>query len=166
MGTPSSSDPHAAEWELLVGKAILRFGDIELVSVKYLQLFGTSKSDQRRDFSERADLIIKHLESNSERNAELDELLRGYTQAKELAKNRNLIAHNPVMLSLYVNEDQTESFAHHAITSARKESWTLDLEGLKEYTAEVEDLSSRLWLSFLKVAGTSEHLWNTHPLNK
>ena len=70
------------------------------------------------------------------------------------------------MLSLYVNEDETETFAYHSITSARKEGWTLDLHGLKEYMAEVEDLSSRLWLSFLKVAGTSEHLWNARLLNK
>jgi hypothetical protein len=35
-------------------------------------------------------------------------LLRGFIQAKSLAKTRNLIAHNPLMFDIYVNDDASK----------------------------------------------------------
>jgi hypothetical protein len=169
MSTPSSSDANAVEWERLVGKAILRFGDIELVSVKCLQVFPADKigvSASRLGFSQRTDLLIEILESRPQRSAHLETLLVGFKRAKKLSEKRNLIAHNPVMLSLYVNEDETESFAQNSITSARSGAQTLDLAELKGFAAEVESLSSELWMSFLNAAGTSEHLWKTQAKKK
>ena len=166
MNSPSATDQHAAEWEALVGKAILRFGDIELVSIKCLSLIPSDKiSDtaSRLDFSRRAELLVEVLEARTETGPDMSALLKGFKRARELAQLRNLIAHNPVMLELYVNEDETESFARRAISSARTGKQSLDLDGLKEFAEEVEQLSSELWMALLKVAGSSEYLWRTHP---
>ena len=164
MKSPFATDQHAAEWEALVGKAILRFGDIELVSMKCLSLIPSDKiidTASRLDFSRRAEWIVEVLEARSERSSEMSALLNGFKRAKELAQLRNLIAHNPVMLELYVNEDETQSFTRHAISSARTGKQSLDLDGLKEFAGEVEQLSSELWMALLNMAQSSEHLWRT-----
>jgi len=161
MSSPSSSANHA-QWEALVGRAILCFGDIELISIKCLALIPSDKigdSAARMDFYRRAELLIEILEARPERDANLNAILLGIKRAKVLAKTRNLIAHNPVMMNLYVNDDETEAFAQHAISSARAGNQTLDLDDLKEFAAEVEDLSSTLWLTFMKLTGASDHLW-------
>lgn len=161
MSSPSRSTAHDA-WEGLVGKAILRFGDIELISIKCLSLIPSDKieeSTSRLDFGRRAALLVEILEARKSLDDHLKTIRDGMKRAMTLAKTRNLIAHNPVMLDLYVNEDETESVARHSITSARSEGQTLTLEDLEEFASEVEGLSSELWLAFLNFAGTSEHLW-------
>ena len=69
------------------------------------------------------------------------------------------IAHNPVMLDLYVSEDETDIDAQHSITSARTGNQTLDLAGQKEFAAEVDDVAASLWLAFARVAGSTDYLW-------
>jgi hypothetical protein len=160
MSSPSTSTNHE-EWEALVGKALLRFGDIELVSIKCLAWLPKDKigaTTARMDFGRRVDLLIELLEAREGRDSHLDAILSGMKQAKGLARKRNLIAHNPVMLNLYVNEDETQHMAEYSISSARSEGQTMDLAELKEFAAEVDDLSATLWMAFLKSTGTSDHL--------
>ena len=162
MKSPSSYDERVAEWEALVGKAILRFGEIELISMKCLAFLPVDKisdTTARLNFSSRADLIIELLEARTDRGDHLNALLEGFRQAKELAKIRNLIAHNPVILNWYVNEDETESSAEHLITTARSGNKPLSLEGLNEFAGEVDDLAAKLWIHFTNAAGSSEYLW-------
>ena len=40
MKTPSSSAENSTEWESYVGKAVLRFGDVELVSIRLIAANG------------------------------------------------------------------------------------------------------------------------------
>lgn len=161
MTSPSASPEHAGLWESLVGKAILRFGDIELVSIKCLEVIPTddiSESTARLGFAQRAELLIEILEARIDRTPDLDQLLECLKRAKPLAKKRNLIAHNPVMLDIFVNEDETQMLAEHSITHARSDE-TMSLEDLKEFAAAVEDLSSKLWLAFLRVVDSADPLW-------
>lgn len=162
METPSARDSHAAEWEALVGKAILRFGDIELISIRCLAAIPSDKiaeSATKLEFGRRAELLIEILESRSVRSQWESEILSGMKQAKALAKTRNLIAHNPVMLDLYVNDEDTESYAAHAITSARSENHSIDLTELQEFTAKVEELASELWMALLKLQGNENAMF-------
>lgn len=160
MPTPSSCDSQSSEWEALVGKAILRFGDIELVSIRCLEAIPKdqiSTSAAKLEFGRRAELLTELLEARTDRLEVENEILVALKRAMELAKTRNLIAHNPVMLDLYINAQDTESYAVHAITSARSEHNSIDLVELKEFTAEVESLASELWMSFLKLQD-NEHV--------
>ena len=173
MITPSNG-PFSAEWEALVGKAIIRFGDIELALSKCLALIpqdALGNGVLRMEFTRRADLLIAILEGRSERGPHLDEILRCVKTAQGFAKTRNLIAHNPVMLDIYAlgeeNEDgELEHFAEHTIRSARDSGPHLTLESLKEFAASVEGLAAQFWMALLKFAGTSEHLWRVHASKK
>ena len=67
---PSQWDP-SAEWEELIGRSILRFGDIEYVSVMCLSLIPTDKiSDAASElsFARRASLLIEILEARDNRD--------------------------------------------------------------------------------------------------
>jgi hypothetical protein len=161
MAGPSASPEHAALWESLVGKAILRFGDIELVLIKCLEVIPAdtiAESTARLGFSQRAELLIEILEARTDRTPDLNQLLECLKRAKPLANKRNLIAHNPVMLDIFVNEDETQMVAEHSISHARSGE-TMSLEDLKEFAATVEDLSSELWLTFLRLADSADPLW-------
>lgn len=165
MSSPSTSRDHE-KWERLVGKAILKFGDIELISIKCLALIPKDKLDDsasRLEFGRRAGQLLEILEGRNSLCEHLITIRDGLKKAKDLAKTRNLIAHNPVMLDIFVNEDDTEAMARHSITSARSEKGSsLDLEALEEFSAEVEQLSAKLWMAFLNFAQTSDHMWRTN----
>jgi hypothetical protein len=166
MSSPSSSQGHE-EWEALVGKALLRFGDIEYVSLRCLSHIPKDRianSAGRLPFASRADLIIEMLEARSDRSADLERVLGCIRRAKTLAKRRNLIAHNPLMLSLYINEDETEHTAEYSISSARSGAETMDLASLKEFAAEVEDVSSELWMAYMRLTDSSEVLFGHQPV--
>lgn len=153
------------EWQALVGKAILRFGDIELISLRCLALIPTDKiaeSAARLEFSRRAEVLIEILEGRPALTEPLVALLAGFKRAKVLARTRNLIAHNPVMLDIYVNPQTDDIYTEHTIASARSNGQTLSLEQLKEFAVEIEDLSSSLWLNFMKAANSSDSLFRTH----
>ncbi len=165
METPSSSAENGAEWESLVGKAILRFGDVELVSIRLIAATDSSKSlisISRERFSDRASKLIEMLESRDQLSDSERALLDGYVRAKELSPIRNLIAHNPMMLDIYVNEDETEMHAEHSIRSLRSDDEFLDIAALKEFAHEIENLSANIWLHYCKVRGSSSDLWRLH----
>jgi hypothetical protein len=165
--TGPSATPGHEEWEALVGKALLRFGDIEYVSVRCLSLIPLdriSDAGGRLSFSNRADLLIELLEGREIRGPQLESILSGLKRAKGLARKRNLLAHNPLMLSLYMNEDKTEHVAEYAISSVRSNSDTMDLAALKEFAADVEALSSELWMAYLKLTDGQHVLFNHRPV--
>lgn len=168
METPSTSAEHSTEWENYVGKAILRFGDIELVSIRLIGAANPGKSLKaisRLTFSERASELIELLDSQDQLSASDSALLGGYIRAKELARTRNLIAHNPMMLDIYVNKTETEMYTEHSIRSVRSEGKSLDLPALKEFAEEVENLSADIWLHYCKIVGSSSDLWRMHDFD-
>lgn len=165
MATQQPLHAPDSEWQALVGKAILRFGDIELISLRCLAQIPTEKiaaSVARLEFSRRADILIEILEGRPTLTESLEALLTGFKRAKELAKLRNLIAHNPVMLDIYVNPQTEDIYTEHTIASARSTGQTLNIEQLKEFAAEVEDLSSSLWGHFFQVSNSTDSLFRTH----
>ncbi|MDE1943708.1 MAG: hypothetical protein KGI47_11275 [Betaproteobacteria bacterium] len=162
-----SSSLHAPdlEWQALVGKAILRFGDIELISLSCLAHIPTDKiaeSAARLEFSRRADILIEILEGRSGITPPLAALLVGFKRAKVLTRTRNLIAHNPVMLDIYVNPHTDDVYTERTIASARSTGLTLNLEQLREFAADVEELSSSLWLNFMQAVNSSDSLFRAY----
>lgn len=155
------------EWALLVGTAIVRFGEIELISLKCFAFFSpedSALSVAKLNFVPRAEKLIKVLQAQECVTRDIQELISAFTLAIKLAKTRNLIAHNPVILDLYVNEDETEAAAERWIRSARTDLETLDLAGLKEFVDEVDDLAAELWMRFLRASDGANPMWRTHKL--
>lgn len=161
MRRPSTASDHL-EWESLVGRALLRFGDIEYVSVRCLDVIPSERiasSTASLDFSRRVEVLLEILNSRKELTESLSKLRDGFKRAKELAKTRNLIAHNPLMLNLYVNHETQESVPVYRIDSARSAKHSITLDELKEFAAEVDDLAATIWLEFGNVAGEDGQIW-------
>jgi hypothetical protein len=161
MKRPSTTSDHL-EWESLVGRALLRFGDIEYVSVRCLDVIPGERlfaSTSGLEFSRRVDILLEILNNRKELTPPLSKLRDAFKRAKELAKKRNLIAHNPLMLSLYVNHETQESAATYRIDSARSAKHSITLDELKEFSAEVDDLAATIWLEFGNVAGDDGQMW-------
>ena len=167
MLTPSNG-PATAEWESLVGKAMVRFGDIELVVTKCLTIIPRDemgKTAARLEFGRRSDLLIEILTGKEDRGEHLEQIMVLVKRAKRLADTRNLIAHNPVMLDMYVrseNEQEVDVDSEWTIRSARNDDHVITIEELREFVAEVEDVAAELWGAFLRHTGTADHLWKVH----
>lgn len=142
-----------AEWQRLVGTAVLGFGDIEYVALQMLAHIPRDKiveASAKLTFSRRVDLLIEILSArgNSAAGGEIIEKLK---RAKALAEVRNIIAHNPLLLGVFFNQSAGDVLTERAITSARSLERSLDLAGLKEFVREVEDMSGELSLLFGKL---------------
>jgi hypothetical protein len=146
--------PHEEEWRELIGRAITCFGEIEFVSIKCLAFIPQdqiSVSVGALDFAKRVDILIEFLEGRQNLDPNLRGLLRGFIQAKSLAKTRNLIAHNPLMFDIYVNDDASKVLLEQSITSTRSSAKRIKLDQLRIFADEVESLAGQLWSHFSKV---------------
>lgn len=76
-------------------------------------------------------------------------------RSKELAKTRNDIAHNPVMMNVFVNKTSGDVLLERSIEVARGGRF-IDISAAKEFAAEVEDLAASMWLKIGKVAEGAE----------
>ena len=154
MKQPSWDWDPPAEWEKLIGNSILRFGDIEYISVMCLSLIPTDKiadAASELSFSRRASILIEILEARDNRDQHTEGLLDGFRRAKALTKTRNLIAHNPMVLELYFNKDRTAYDVEHKVASRRGKGRTIDLAELKKFAADVEEVSTLLWRSYIEL---------------
>lgn len=143
-----------AEWQALVGTAIVSFGELELITLKCLAHIPhdrISDTASRLGFGQRVDLLLEILNGRKPLPEVVLVFAEKLKRAKKLAETRNLIAHNPVMLNLYVHMSTGDFKALRSITSARGDGRSIELEDLKEYAAEVEDLASELWLQIGKI---------------
>ena len=116
----------------------------------------------RLEFSRRTDLLLEILGARDRPSEPIRGLISGFERAKQLAKTRNLIAHNPVMLDLYVNETKTDGYVERSIRSAREKAEPFRLHDLKEFAHAVEDLASELWVHYMNAVGSSDAIYRLH----
>jgi hypothetical protein len=140
------------EWVTLVGEAILAFGQIELITHRWLAHAprdAISKAAGRLPFARRVDLILEILEART-----LDEngkkFVESLIRAKKLAATRNDVAHNPVMLDIFINEASGDFLLEQSIRRIRGDR-RIDLSEMKEFTAAAQDLASAMWLQVMSM---------------
>lgn len=90
----------------IIGQAILSFGNIEYFTfqaLEYLPNDNIFNSAAILPFTQRVDLIIEILKGRNPAkiNSKLIKLLE---KSKELAKTRNIIAHNPLIIEIYTSK--------------------------------------------------------------
>jgi len=157
-------DPHIAEieeWQAAVGKAIVSFAELELITYKCLAHIPAdqiAETASRLQFSRRVDLIVEILEGRSPLPQAVSEFVAMLKRAKELAQTRNDIAHNPVMLNVFVHRVTGDVLLEHSIAAARGNRF-IDISSAKEFAAEVEDLAASMWLQIGKVAESASPGW-------
>ena len=142
------------EWRALVGTAIVCFGDLELITIKCLAHIPhdrIAETASRLPFARRVDLLVEIIEGRGQLPSSITTFLSQLKRARKLAEVRNVIAHNPVMLNLYLQRGTGDVHAERSIAAARREGLSIDLASLKEFAAEVEDLASALWLQIGKL---------------
>jgi len=160
----NGADQHGREiedWRAVVGKAIVCFGELELVTYKCLSHIPSDKisdTSSRLGFSRRVDLIVEILEGRSPLPQPVSNFVSMLKRAKELAGTRNDIAHNPVMLNMFVLKTSGDTMLEHSITTARGGRF-IDLASAKEFADEVESLAASMWLQIGKVAKSDASGW-------
>jgi hypothetical protein len=71
-------------------------------------------------------------------------------RAKELANTRNDIAHNPVMLNVFLDEISGDMALEHSIETVRG-GRSIDLASAKDFADEVGNLASEMWHQMGKI---------------
>lgn len=132
------------EWQNLIGRAIIASGDIELASYKcltYLPSDDIFEIVADLPFAKRVDLICKIIEEKPLPDDLRADFLQLLSKAKKSAETRNLIAHNPVQISVYKHEKSGDVFLRPEIQAIRKKNKVMTLTDMRKFTAEVEELS-------------------------
>lgn len=167
MTSDCSKADRDRDWQLAVGKAILSFGNIELVIIRCFELIqdhGIAPEVVYGDkFKLKANKLIPKVNTFFADKALKRQFGNKLRAAVALADTRNLIAHNPVMLEVFTNDDESMLKVEHQIRGIRKTNVTMNLEQLKEFADQVESLSSELWLAFCELAKDSNALWRKNP---
>lgn len=133
-------------WAPTVGRFMLAFGSIEASVSGILQLWCSdeqwrSVSDQK--LGQRVAFLCDVLEGR-DLNLKAKRVLRqNLSEVMRLAKMRNLIGHNPLMLALFEVEDSSSVF-REAIISTRNEDKLVTLDDLQHQLAQVEALEDAI----------------------
>ena len=150
-----------SEWRSIIGHAIVGFGELELITYKCLVHIPSDKifeTTSRLGFSQRIDLILEILEARMPISGYVSQFIGKLKRAKVLASTRNHIAHNPVMLNMFVHKTSGDVTLERSIATIRGEKF-IDLASAKEFAAEVEDLASTMWLLVGKIAEEDPQRW-------
>jgi hypothetical protein len=133
------------QWAIEIGRVFIAFGSIEYITHECLRTVPRDaiyEATNKMLLAPRIDLLLALLASLREAKAiRLALLLR---RAKELAEHRNLIAHNPLGLDLYVTEEG-EKTVRESIRSLRNKDKVLTFAQLVELRAQCESLVTELF---------------------
>ena len=136
------------QWRAVVGKAIVSFGELELVTHQCLAHIPSDKiseTSSRLPFSRRVDLIVEILEGRTPVPEAVSSFIAMLKRARKLAETRNDIAHNPVMMNVFIHKASGDVLLERSIATDRG-GRIIDLPELKEFAAEVEDLAGSMWM--------------------
>jgi hypothetical protein len=146
----AKNEAYMEPWLRQIGMFIINFGAIELVSYKYLNLFEATEGDFLNNIdkflSKRIEKLVK------ERSLEnKEEILCNWDNAKELAKWRNRIAHNPVLPTWKPGSDSDNSPPDllgipdmKQINKENKISDSISLEGLGKLNDATVEIAEAL----------------------
>jgi len=144
-------DEQKNKFALIVGQAILNFGDIEdftLLVLDYLQNGSVSTNSSSILFTGRVNSLINLLQGLDDSDAK-SRMLQHLEDAKELSKIRNTIAHNPFLIEVYDYKDVKQRFPQLA-NYARKNDKISYYEIVK-FSQQAELLAEKLHGVFLEM---------------
>jgi hypothetical protein len=145
--TDQSIKSERERWALLVGRLVLSFGDIEfhllqcLVHVPAQNLYGQYRD---KEFVAKANKAIEVLRGSTIKPQRVKKLVSLVNKAIKCAKNRNLIAHNPLRLAIYSSGIGNLDFRPE-IRSLRNQERFLTLPELEALASESEALAGQFY---------------------
>lgn len=134
----------SGKWAAAIGRAFVAFGSIEHTTVVCLEQLPRDKTPRftaSLRLGQRIDLLVEILESRD--GSEFSALSMLLSKAKELAKTRNLIAHNPLVLEFFEDDNGDYHFKEH-IAAIHKIGHKISLSEVEEFAVRSEDLASNL----------------------
>ncbi|MCA1931603.1 hypothetical protein [Rheinheimera sp.] len=130
------------EWALNIGKVFLSFGSLEKFTVdcisKWLDGQRIVYHLTNAPLAQRINIVIDLAKDKYGDREEVQSFSKNLNKLLELAKKRNLIAHNPLMMVLYEDSFKEE------ICSLKDENKAITLSDLISLVSEVEGLYSEL----------------------
>ena len=151
------------QWSKAVGRAILAFGNIEWVTYQCLGLFPSDRifeSVVSLKFSSRVDLIVEILSGKNLPKKLFNKTKRLFKRAKDAAEVRNVLAHNPLRIGVYKDNDGKVVFRDE-IQHYRKTNRVYDLKEVQHYgkvTERLEDEFMELIGEIRKVLSSNKPL--------
>ena len=137
-------------WPSLLGHGLIAFGSIEHgVSLAYSHVAPQRPSSKfdRLPLSGRIDKIIELIEKSQA--PQFDDLKAALTAAKPLLPLRNHIAHNPVMLDVFVFG--TEFVTTQTIPSLQSGGRTMTFSDANVFVAEAKEVSLNIYAALARL---------------
>ncbi len=136
------------KWQQSVGKLIFYFGYIELTTYKCLEILPSEyifDAVVDLSFAKRIDLIIDILKSKSLSAEYKNNFINKLNKAKELAKIRNQLAHEPAQIAVYEHIITGNIHLRAELRSLRKKNGkVLTLQDVDNYAEQVKLLAEDL----------------------
>ena len=133
------------KWAVQVGRVFIAFGSIEYTTIQCVDNITKDnilETAKKFSLSRRIDLIIEILSIYNHKDiTKFKGLLK---KVKLLSEQRNLIAHNPLVLDIYQN-DKNELLIKEKIHSLRNPNKHIRLDELKKLAEDSENLSGELY---------------------
>ncbi len=139
------------EWEALIGKVILCFGDLERILSVFLREAGVEPS---RHLASRVDQALK-VSKSLQQSTHVVEFSDCCKRLSTFISFRNMLAHNPLMLEVWEDQDGQLIAGELRVGDDRSEQ-NIDLPALREVAADIEDLASDMWMNLAKIQGSSQ----------
>jgi hypothetical protein len=146
------TDEHFLE----VGRAVTEWGELEMLVYSYLEEFTPFHSlyeflaKEMRNFSARCDLLEVLVSAKAQGEDKVQELATQLSRAKALAKDRNLLAHNPIQFWI----DETDSKIVGGVVHSRTgKSADFDIARVKEFSYEAHELRFKIMNAVLRAVG-------------
>ena len=132
------------EWAAAIGRAFVAFGEIEYITVVCLDQLPRDRiqrSTKSFRLGQRIDLLVEIIDDY--KGQAYKDLVSKLLEAKELAKTRNIIAHNPLVFNFY--EDRNGELSKREAIAHLHSDKCLDLDDVKRFASESEILVSELY---------------------
>ncbi len=140
-----------------IGRVMVAFGGIEhttLLALSWLPYERIFDSTKRLRLGQRIDLIKEFLSDRCAKQVHMDDaerMIKLLSEACSLAQRRNLIAHNPLILTMFSDREHDVE-KRELITSSIDSKKMITLRELEQLADRAESLDLELRQSFLHVA--------------
>ena len=134
------------KWAQMIGYIFISFGDIEMITYRCIRTFPSENilpSVRNMKLAARIDLICNVLSSKFDAR-DSNKMVSLLGRVKHLAKKRNLIAHNPMSLDIYENEQGKITGLKEVIRSEIDDSKYVHYDELNELYNEITEIVPKL----------------------
>ena len=145
------------KWATLIGRGFIAFGHIESCSYACILAFMpdiAAKHLNKRNLASRLEVLRDVARELDIAEPHRLRFLALIDDVRELAETRNLIAHNPLVLNIF--EEDEEVFSKEMIMSNKSPSKRLEFAELTRYAESAEALSTEFHAIMAVLRGQSD----------